>query len=214
MPVFSFLYVAHRRYRQYRPRRLPYLTPLTLPGFYLTLATVTYSAYYSVGSFLDVAEDKDLLTIHLASDVASLIKQEQRATLRNDAQRVSSYLKNSWNQDFFIDRIRSCMWLHCRIIAVSTLITCSLLASYTSAGPLGKLFWYHHHVWSDQLWWTTWGAAVVGASLQTGLTSGSISDFDAVITYLANASSGRVSDGCDRIWQGLIFMPVYTAGNE
>ena len=80
MPVFSLLYATHRHYRRYQPRRFPRLTPLRLPGLYLTLAIAAYGNYYSLASYLEVVKDRNLLIIGpLVGSIATQLGKDKPA---------------------------------------------------------------------------------------------------------------------------------------
>ncbi|KAM5542314.1 hypothetical protein V8D89_004187 [Ganoderma adspersum] len=169
--VFPPTYALHRYYRRHRPRRLPPLTPLKLPGLYgLAFTTTMLFVQQAVVYTEMVVDDKHLHIIDRAGDRAAAILDEP------DGQEAfqSFHVEPELAQVF--KRIRD--------------------EDYHSSGLAGKLAWWDRHVWASQEMFDKWMLILVNSlDERQSIAALPREDLEICATHLANRSSGRATAG-------------------
>ncbi|EIW65359.1 uncharacterized protein TRAVEDRAFT_42733 [Trametes versicolor FP-101664 SS1] len=158
LPLIGVSYLAHIRYRRYSPRRLPTLTSMKLPEIYAFLAII-HAMEGAAGELKDeVMNDSDL----------ELIEKVARR-FKNDVFSNKSFMETV---DRFLDDGR-------REYSRSR----HMYNHAASGGLLGKLAWWHDHIWSHE---ETWYRASVIWVTKLKPQDLSLNDFDRCVTHLAN----------------------------
>ncbi|KAI9056276.1 hypothetical protein FKP32DRAFT_1585761 [Trametes sanguinea] len=166
LPTIALVYALHVAFRRSTPRRLPTLTSMKLTELYTGFAVASVFENAAREYWIKVRNHEDLSVIELVSRRIATVwqKEKEGATLTRHSQVVSQG---------FTD-LRS--------------------AFYDQLNVLGKLTWWHNHIWSDEATWVS-SALYWSLFLRDSLGSGKLDshDFNILVTHLANMRYMKIS---------------------